>query len=119
MNSQEYKKICDLKNVFGVAQLQEMLRLLKKVNAESAALITDALENGRIPRLDLHGGTEFDDYCKVSCSVAQADKIVEILFEAEADSVPVSGEATGQTHMLVNLVNKWSDYREELERGHL
>lgn len=112
MNSEEYKKICGSPDVLSKKILQESLAFLVKGNMPEAAVVEDALRNGKIDFPEKYSGTSDMSYHKVSCSFEEASRIADFLFEKEADSVPVSGIATSETYNLVELVNVWHELTE-------
>ncbi len=61
---------------------------------------------------DKFAGNENMRHFQVECSEIEAEMIADILFDAEASSVPNDGIATSETYKYVNLVNIWSKLTE-------
>ncbi|MDV6254459.1 hypothetical protein [Vibrio sp. EA2] len=114
MKTEEYRSICRQKNAFRVSELEETLKVLRQEEVAEASVVATALLSGMVKTPELYTGQRSEHFCLVLCSFEQADVIVDVLFDAEASSIPATGEATAETDKLVNLVNKWSMYRETL-----
>ncbi|PTO66941.1 hypothetical protein [Vibrio splendidus] len=114
MNTEEYRTTCRQKNAFRVSELEQTFNVLRQEGVAEASIVATALLSGIVKTPELYAGQRIEHFCLVLCSFEQADVIVDALFDAEASSISATGEATAETDKLVNLVNKWSMYRETL-----
>jgi len=114
MNSVENKEACSKENAFRVTELEEVLAILRREGAQEETVVESSLLNGKVELPYKFIGNLSNTFCLVICTFEEADAIVDILYDAEASSIPATGETTAVTSRLVDLVNRWSIYRETL-----
>lgn len=114
MDSIEYKLICSSKRAFRVSDLQKTVGILRKEGAKEVSVVASAMLKGIVEQPKNYSGYRRDKYCLVICSFEEASAIVDLLFEAEACSVPASGVPTAITLQIADLVDKWSELRDSL-----
>jgi hypothetical protein len=115
MNIIEYKEICRRPNVFRRDVLEDTEQFLSLENPSLAIYLREILSANPISKPTLHSGDESTDYFQLSLSVNLAEKIADVLIDAEVAAIGINGETTAKASRCAALVDTWTNYIESLE----
>ena len=110
MDSAEYHKQCSSPASFRRKELEDTYEALKVAQSEKAKIIANALESSPIEKPRQHSGGQENDYFNVAVPELDAEAIIEVLGDLEAQSVSEEGHTTPLASHYASLLDRWLRY---------
>lgn len=92
------------------------MKVLESHDHPLRSMLVEICGRGHIETPDKFDGDDTNYFYEVNCSVEDAERITDLLFDLEASSVPVDGISTSETYKYARLVNIWSELTEYLTK---
>ncbi len=114
MKADEYKKLCNQPNAFSTHDLQFTERILRDENSVVALHLAEVLQKSPIPKPEKHKGDTFTDYFLIALPESDAEIIIDVFTDLEADAVEKDGTTTLSAGFYAEMADKWMNYLANL-----
>ena len=112
MNSEDYKRVTSLKDVFDYSTINATLKEVISLNDEKLKHeIERILSKNKLDKPKLHSGPNdlTTNYYKVDLKSEDIEKIIDMFLELEVKNIGQNGETTATCSFYASLADKWSD----------
>ena len=108
MDSKVYGKKAAEWNVKRRQILEATLTLIEPHSPELARILSEALSESPVPKPAKHGGGPESDFFEVRISKADAQRVVDLLFDMESAAVPLDDSDSREAGRIAALVDEWN-----------
>jgi len=110
INADEYKKLCVQPNAFSRNELEITEKILREKNLSVALHLSDTLQTSPIKKPEKHKGDKFTDYFLITLLESEAEMIVDIFTDLEAQNIENDGMTTPMASSYAEVADKWITY---------
>jgi hypothetical protein len=102
---------------FSKTTLEEILDILRSLNAKETSVIEEAFRKGGVGNPYTHDGKDDYNYFLVNCTWDEAHEIWDHLTNAETNSIAPHGGVTPETKRIGRLVGIWTLFCDSISDG--